>query len=218
MSDAVPKLKLMVVGDAKVGKTAMLMAHANKSFPQAEVILGMLVPSSHAWVSRRHQIPRVSDTVTAGPVLVDDQQYMLEVWDSAGADDYDNIRYMSYPQSSVFIVCFDINDPISFESVHSRWMREVRHPRVHADIPVPYILCGLKPSLREDSSRLEELAAKKMKPVTKEHGESMCAQIGAKLYMEVDALTNPEQIGNLLLEAAKVANKPPPAKRSCCIM
>ena len=53
---------------------------------------------------------------------------------------------LSYPQTDVFLVCFSIISPSSFDNVKSKWFPEVQH---HAP-NVPIILVGTKSDLRND--------------------------------------------------------------------
>jgi GTPase SAR1 family protein len=44
----------------------------------------------------------------------------LGLWDTAGQEDYDRLRPLSYPQTDVFIVCFSIISSPSFENVKTK--------------------------------------------------------------------------------------------------
>lgn len=41
----------------------------------------------------------------------------LALWDTAGQEDYDRLRPLSYPESHVFLVCFAIDSPDSLTNV-----------------------------------------------------------------------------------------------------
>ena len=58
--------------------------------------------------------------------MVDDRQIQLGLWDTAGQEDYDHIRPMSYPATDVFEVCFSTIERTSFSNVESKWIAEVR--------------------------------------------------------------------------------------------
>lgn len=49
----------------------------------------------------------------------------LGLWDTAGQEDYDRLRPLSYPQTDVFLVCFSIVSPTSFQNVKTKWVPEV---------------------------------------------------------------------------------------------
>jgi GTPase SAR1 family protein len=48
-------------------------------------------------------------------VMVDGKTVSLGLWDTAGQEDYDRLRPLSYPQTDVFLVCFSIVSPTSFQ-------------------------------------------------------------------------------------------------------
>lgn len=84
--------------------------------------------------------------------MVDGKPISLGLWDTAGQEDYDRLRPLSYPQTDVFLICFSIVSPPSFDNVKAkvglevmatsrgRWQATVvpwnRAPRTeHADHP-----------------------------------------------------------------------------------
>lgn len=116
---------------------------------------------------------------------IGDEPYTLGLFDTAGQEDYDRLRPLSYPQTDVFLVCFSVTSPASFENVREKWF-----PEVHHHCPgVPCLIVGTQTDLREDPSVREKLAKQKMTPVRKEDGERMAKELGAVKYVECSALT-----------------------------
>jgi len=62
----------------------------------------------------------------------------------------------------VFLICFSLVSPASFENVRVKWYPEVRHHCPN----VPIILVGTKVDLRDDESTLEKLKIKRQVPVS----------------------------------------------------
>lgn len=58
--------------------------------------------------------------------MIGDDPYTLGLFDTAGQEDYDRLRPLSYPQTDVFLVCFSVTSPASFENVKEKWFPEVR--------------------------------------------------------------------------------------------
>ena len=50
-------------------------------------------------------------------VMIGGEPYTLGLFDTAGQEDYDRLRPLSYPQTDVFLVCFSVVSPSSFENV-----------------------------------------------------------------------------------------------------
>lgn len=116
---------------------------------------------------------------------IGDEPYTLGLFDTAGQEDYDRLRPLSYPQTDVFLVCFSVTSPASFENVREKWF-----PEVHHHCPgVPCLIVGTQTDLRDDPSVKEKLAKQRMQPVRKEDGEKMARELGAVKYVECSALT-----------------------------
>lgn len=52
--------------------------------------------------------------------MVDGKTISLGLWDTAGQEDYDRLRPLSYPQTDVFLICFSLVSPPSFENVRTK--------------------------------------------------------------------------------------------------
>jgi cell division control protein 42 len=116
---------------------------------------------------------------------IGDEPYTLGLFDTAGQEDYDRLRPLSYPQTDVFLVCFSVTSPASFENVREKWF-----PEVHHHCPgVPCLIVGTQTDLRDDPAVREKLSKQKMQPVRKEDGDRMAKDLGAVKYVECSALT-----------------------------
>ncbi|MEJ1285804.1 ras homolog family member A [Cricetulus griseus] len=157
--------KLVIVGDGACGKTCLLIVFSKDQFPEVYV-------------------PTVFENYVAD-IEVDGKQVELALWDTAGQEDYDRLRPLSYPDTDVILMCFSIDSPDSLENIPEKWTPEVKHfcPNV------PIILVGNKKDLRNDEHTRRELAKMKQEPVKPEEGRDMANRIGAFGYMECSAKT-----------------------------
>ncbi|KNZ58396.1 uncharacterized protein VP01_1937g3 [Puccinia sorghi] len=160
------KRKLVVTGDGGCGKTCLLIMYSENRFPEA-------------------YIPTVFENyVTMVPFPTDSSKFVeLALWDTAGQEEYDRLRPLSYPESDVIFICFAIDFPTSLANVTDKW-----HPEVsHFCEGVPLILVGTKVKLidlRKDQRTSDLLAAQGTTPITPQQGQAVAKEIGAT-YMEV---------------------------------
>ena len=153
-------IKIVIVGDGAVGKTCLLVSYTKNEFP-------------------REYIPTVFENYST-VVCFDDVKVQLTLYDTAGQEDYDRIRPLSYPSTDVFIICYSIVSQASLDNVEGRWIGELEQycPGV------PYILVGTKSDFRdENDSRIIS------KLIPEETGRELAQKINAKMFFECSALT-----------------------------
>uniref|UniRef100_A0A3Q3B2N9 Ras homolog family member B n=1 Tax=Kryptolebias marmoratus TaxID=37003 RepID=A0A3Q3B2N9_KRYMA len=95
--------KLVVVGDGACGKTCLLFVFSRDEFPDVYV-------------------PTVFETYVAD-IEVDNKQVQLALWDTAGQEDFDRLRPLSYPDTDAVLMCFSVDSPDSLPS--SRWLPQL---------------------------------------------------------------------------------------------
>jgi len=188
-------IKCVVVGDGAVGKTCLLISYTTNAFPG-------------------EYIPTVFDNYSAN-VMVDGKPINLGLWDTAGQEDYDRLRPLSYPQTDVFLVCFSVISGSSFENVKTKWVPEIQH---HAP-NVPILLVGTKSDLRKDDNTIKQLNSRQQQMVTIEFAQKMAKEIGAVNFLECSALTQ-EGLKQVFDEAIRAAMSQPnkPKGKKCNLL
>ena len=53
-------------------------------------------------------------------VMIGGEPYALGLFDTSGHEDYSRVRPLSYPQTDVFLVCFSVVSPSSYENVREK--------------------------------------------------------------------------------------------------
>jgi len=130
-------------------------------------------------------VPTVFENYVAD-IEVDGVSVELALWDTAGQEDYDRLRPLSYPDTDVVLMCFGIDNPDSLDNIPDKWTPEVRHfcPGI------PVILVGLKRDLRDDPATKDVLSKIKQEPVSPQKGEEVAKTIEANKYLECSAKDN----------------------------
>ncbi|KAK6214314.1 hypothetical protein LQW54_004541 [Pestalotiopsis sp. IQ-011] len=153
--------KIVVVGDGGCGKTCLLISYSQGYFPEKYV-------------------PTVFENYITYPTHPPSGKTVeLALWDTAGQEEYDRLRPLSYPETDLIFVCFAIDCPNSLENVMDKWYPEVLHFCPYT----PLILVGLKSDLRHKKTCIEMLKTQGLTPVTAEQGMTVARKMGAQ-YME----------------------------------
>lgn len=177
-------IKCVLVGDGAVGKTSLLISYTTNSFPQ-------------------DYIPTVFDNYSTTIVLPEgatgpDQEsqiFKLNLWDTAGQEEYDRLRPLSYPQTDIFLVCFSVVERSSLRNVTDKWYPEIRENCSSGDPELlrrlgkrPILLVGTKTDLRDQ--REEETPDSQpagSEYVSPEEGTRIAEQCGFMGYVECSA-------------------------------
>ncbi|XP_038150539.1 ras homolog family member Ua [Cyprinodon tularosa] len=159
------RVKCVLVGDGAVGKTSLVVSYTTNGYPT-------------------EYVPTAFDNFSA-VVSVDGQPVKLQLCDTAGQDEFDRLRPLCYTSADVFMLCFSVVSPASFQNVPEKWVPEIRK---HAPF-VPLVLVGTQCDLREDVKVLIDLAKYRERPVDPTDARECAMEIGAVAYMECSSLT-----------------------------
>ncbi|KAI8322943.1 GTP-binding protein [Martensiomyces pterosporus] len=164
----VARRKAIVIGDGACGKTCLLHVFREGQFP----------------IDDRY-IPTVFETWVA-EMEVNNSPVELSLWDTAGQEEFDRLRFLCYPDVNVVIICFAVDSPDSLENVEDKWYAEAAQQAAGA----PVVLVALKLDLRNDQRAIDELARYGQAPVSMAQGQRMAKKIGAVSYVECSAIKN----------------------------
>lgn len=185
--------KLVVVGDGACGKTCLLIVFSKDTFPEVYV-------------------PTVFENYVAD-IEIDGKQIELALWDTAGQEDYDRLRPLSYPDTNVLLICFSVDSPDSLENVPEKWVPEVRHfcPGI------PFVLVGCKKDLRHDQNTIDELKKMNQSPVSYEEASAVAEKIVAYSYIECSAKTK-DNVREVFETATRAGLTVKKGKKSTCAL
>ncbi|GAA5992058.1 hypothetical protein JCM10908_000722 [Rhodotorula pacifica] len=171
---------VVVVGDGACGKTSLLNVYISGTFPE----------EYEPTVFENHCID----------VVVDGTAIELALWDTAGQEDFDRLRALSYADTNVVLLCYSVDQPTSLENVESKWIDEIRH----YCSGVKLALVALKCDLRADPRTQSKLAEYGERPVEYQEGLAMARRIRASRYLECSAKYN-RGVQEIFEEAARVS-------------
>lgn len=178
-------------------------------------------------------------------IFVDGQAMQLSLWDTAGQEEFDRLRSLSYSDTHTIMLCFSVDSRDSLENVQSKWVSEIVD---HCE-GVKLVLVALKCDLRsnedspaptggdadanaDDPSKAQGAGgpngisgqAPQKKLITYEEGLAVAKKVGALRYLECSAKKN-RGVNEAFTEAARCALSAKPKgshdeeeKKGCVIM
>ncbi|KAH0871716.1 hypothetical protein HID58_078738 [Brassica napus] len=179
-------IKCVTVGDGAVGKTCLLISYTSNTFPT-------------------DYVPTVFDNFSAN-VVVNGATVNLGLWDTAGQEDYNRLRPLSYRGADVFILAFSLISKASYENVSKKWIPELKHYAPG----VPIVLVGTKLDLRDDKQFFIDHPG--AVPITTAQGEELKKLIEAPAYIECSSKSQ-ENVKGVFDAAIRVVLQPPKQKK-----
>jgi len=164
-------LKYIIIGDAAVGKSNLLLRYVHGEFKsEYQVTIGVEFGAKN--------------------ILIKDELYRVQIWDTAGQENFRSITRAYYKNSVCALVVYDIAKRESFNNVSS-WIEDCRN---QSPKTIYMILVGNKSDLEEN------------RQVTFEEGQELADKFGINFY-ETSAKTgkNVEEIFEN--SANEIANK-----------
>lgn len=117
-------MKIVVTGDGAVGKTCLLVSYTQNKFPEIYV-------------------PTVFENYVTTLSAPNGKSFELALWDTAGQEEYDRLRPLSYRDADLILICFAMDNPTSLINIKDKWFPEIKHYCPN----VPIILVGTKSDL-----------------------------------------------------------------------
>ncbi|SPO00240.1 probable rho3 protein [Cephalotrichum gorgonifer] len=183
--------KLVLLGDGASGKTSLLNVFTRGYFPT--------VYEPTVFENYVHDI------------FVDSVHIELSLWDTAGQEEFDRLRSLSYDETDLIMLCYSVDSKDSLENIESKWVGEIAENCPNTKL----VLVALKCDLREPDDEADEAdgegqagsgnARKEKKPtINYEQGLEVARRINASRYLECSAMKN-RGVNEAFTEAARVA-------------
>ncbi|KAI0443930.1 P-loop containing nucleoside triphosphate hydrolase protein [Xylaria telfairii] len=160
-----PKMRFVFVGDAKCGKSSILLRFYRDTFSM-------------------HYKPTKYELFHKG-VAVDEQSTDIELWDTAGDVKLEQLGRLSYLAWDAVFLCFSVDSEESFNNARTQWTTQIRRYTRGA----PLILVGTKTDERVGASLWAPLYPHLESKITATEGTMTATEIGAIRYVECSAKT-----------------------------
>lgn len=117
------KLRIVLIGDCYVGKTGIVN----------------ILRQRESDIYRSTIFEHISHYLE-----YDSRKYELTILDTSGKDDYVKLRHTAYQKIDLVILCFAVNNNLSYQHIESKWIPELEQNQVKC----PKLILGLKADLR----------------------------------------------------------------------
>ena len=167
--------QIILVGDSGCGKSALAIRLTHSLF-------------SEKYIPTEFESFTTDIETQAGYVK-------LTLQDVSGAKESAEVRKLAYQGCDAILLCFDVTDKESYQSIETRWVPEIT--AVSPGIPVFVAAC------KKDAAAEEENCQDDDDDVFSKEIETLVEKIGAVGYLECSASTNHnvEQIFYQIIEA-----------------
>jgi len=194
--------KIVLLGDAAVGKSSLLQKFTTGDFDdESQATIGAaFIPSN---------------------ILLDDNiSVRLNIWDTAGQERFATIAKMYYRDAKAALVVYDITKPDSLVRAKN-WVEELRESGTDYVIA----LCGNKLDLAEKRqvsfeevsqyATAEKLVFREMSAKNGLNVTEVFHDVAKLLHEKTNSTSGNEESGTIVLESEKQKNKQPDIFKEC---
>lgn len=174
-------------------------------------------------------------------IFIDGKAVELSLWDTAGQEEFDRLRSLSYSDTHCIMLCFSIDSPDSLENVQSKWVGEITDHCQGVKLVLVALKCDLRsnedtdldnsPQNHEDeasnpyNANPYNTTNHNKRLISYDEGLAVAKKVGALRYLECSAKKN-RGVNEAFSEAARCAlnaramgsNDQEPEKKGCIIM
>lgn len=110
--------------------------------------------------------------------------YNLELFDTAGQEEWEQLRRMMYANTDVFLVCYSCMQPSSFANVEKKWIDDVRTHDPSSLVILVALCIDLRTTNNPNSSN--ELITPTM--ITTQQGAELARRLNCQAFIECSSM------------------------------
>ncbi|KAK6580517.1 hypothetical protein PZA11_006753 [Diplocarpon coronariae] len=149
-------------------------------------------------------------------IFVDNVHIELSLWDTAGQEEFDRLRSLSYDDTHAIMLCFSVDSKDSLENIESKWVGEIAENCAGVKLVLVALKCDLREQTADDEGAAAAAAAAAAAPeetgsprekrdmIDYNQGLEVARRISALRYLECSAMRN-RGVNEAFTEAARVA-------------
>jgi Rho family protein len=128
----------------------------------------------------------------------------LSLWDTAGQEEFDRLRSLSYSDTHTIMLCFSVDSRDSLENARTRWMSEIVDHCEGVKLVLVALKCDLRNAEDQPPEQQQQNIEERRRLITYEEGLEVARAIGALRYLECSARRN-RGVNEAFTEAARCA-------------
>ena len=163
------QVKFIVVGDSGVGKSNIILRFTHNEFRELTATLGVAYDKKQ--------------------LKYNNKEYLIQVWDTAGQENFKSVTRGYYKGSAVALIVYDITDEVSFTNVE-KWISDCKDNAPNSAL---LVLIGNKSDLEEK------------RVISKDKGKNL-AEENDMIFFETSAL-NGNGIENAFKKCIEAVDK-----------
>ncbi|KAI4196879.1 MAG: hypothetical protein LQ350_006248 [Teloschistes chrysophthalmus] len=137
-------------------------------------------------------------------IFVDGVHIELSLWDTAGQEEFDRLRSLSYDDTHTIMLCFSVDSKDSLENIESKWVGEIAENCQGVKLVLVALKCDLRTDEEDDENEDPSQPRKSNDMIDYKEGLDVARRIQALRYLECSAKRN-RGVNEAFTEAARVA-------------
>ncbi|OMJ72844.1 hypothetical protein SteCoe_28613 [Stentor coeruleus] len=128
-----PIVKVLILGDQAIGKTSLMLRFTDDNFND-------------------NYFNTLGIDFKSKSIIYKGREYLLQIWDSAGQEQFKNITRTYYKKSSAIIVAFDSTRSDSFDNVRT-WITNIT---VEIEDKIPIVIVATKCDIEGSNDNIKK--------------------------------------------------------------